>query len=199
MPRTVSPSRWRLAGYGEKYAKGGDPWRSAAPGSGRLRFARYARALEGVRVPRALEIGCAGGHFLPRLARAARRVDALDLSARAVADAAARAADLPGVSVRLANALTFKPRARYGLVVMLQVVSDFEPPVQRTFLKRARSLLSPGGLLLCSAPSRRFALFDPAAFLSWMDEDFDILSFDRFSTKGRSSRWGHMVLLARSR
>lgn len=197
MPRTVSPSRWRLAGYGEKYAKDGDPWRSSGAGSGRLRFARYARALEGVRVARALEVGCAGGHFLPALAAVARRVDALDLSERALADAAARAARLPGVRVRLGNALTYRPRARYGLVAMLQVVSDFEPPVQRTFLRRAEALLSPKGLLLCSVPSRRFALFDPERFLSWVEERFEVLRLERFSTKGRSSRWGHMVLLAR--
>ncbi|MBI5597455.1 MAG: class I SAM-dependent methyltransferase [Elusimicrobia bacterium] len=199
MPETVSPSRWRLAGYGAKYARDRDPWRSRRVGSGRLRFARYARALEGVRVPRALEVGCAGGHFLSALSKAARRVDALDLSERALADAGRRAARLPGVSVRLANALTFKPRARYGLVAMLQVVSDFEPPVQRAFLRRAKALLRADGLLLCSTPSRPFALFDPERFLSWVAEDFEVLVFDEFSTRGRSSRWGHMVFLARLR
>ena len=84
-------------------------------------------------------------------------------------------------------------------MVLLQVVSDYEPLVQRTWLRLARRLLAPRGLLLCSYPSRRFALFDPADFRARLEEGFEVLRCASFATRGRSSRWGHAVVLARRR
>ena len=193
---TAAPSAYRMKSYDALYARRADPWSSAAKGSGRKRFQSVSALIAGQRFGRVLEIGCAGGFFLPRLARAARAVLGVDVSAAAAARAAKRCAALKNVKVRAANFMTLRA-GRFDLAAALYVLSEFEAPVAERMVEKIAAALRPRGLFLCAVPARAFGFFRPSRFRRSLLRGFEILEEIRFATAGRSSRYGHWALLAR--
>ena len=78
--------------FDEKYARDPDPWGFTSSPYELTRYATLLRALEGRRFRHAFEPGCSIGVLTDRLATLCTRVDALDISPRAIELARARCA-----------------------------------------------------------------------------------------------------------
>ena len=108
-------------------------------------------ALSDRRWPRALEAGCAEGHFTEKLARRAERVLALDISAVALERARRRA---PAARFARADLLDWAPPPgeRFDLIVLGDVLYYLDRPgVAAEFealFPRVAGWLAPGGRLL---------------------------------------------------
>lgn len=95
---------------------------------------------------RILDVGCGDGLFFDRLARFGV-VQGVEADATLV---------LEGSRHRAAIHIgpfdeSFRPDARFGLILMLDVLEHFEDPIRA--LERARELLAPGGRLLITVPA----------------------------------------------
>jgi SAM-dependent methyltransferase len=118
------------------------------------RLAAMERALEGRAYAQALEVGCAEGAFTERLAKAARKVTALDISAIALGRARKRLASSSQVEFIEADVRGWSPPAagRFDLVVLGDVLYYVDKPLVRAAFEelfgRVASWLEPGGRLI---------------------------------------------------
>ena len=79
------------------FASGADPWRYTTPYEAK-KYEQTLSLLPAGRIQRALEIGCAEGHFTDVLATRVEALVAADISAIAIERAAARCRERPNVS-----------------------------------------------------------------------------------------------------
>jgi SAM-dependent methyltransferase len=158
-----TPARAR-ASFERQFAAGPDPWHYRSRPA-RERHAHALGLLDAAgltAVDRALEIGCAEGHFTARLAPRCRALLAVDLSA--VALGRARAAGAWGAGVAFAEwDLRRDPLpARFDLVVAMDVLETFcRPQLVRAARAKLVAALVPGGHLLLGN-SRQGELFETA-------------------------------------
>ena len=98
----------------------GDIWEFDTSEFERARWARLIEVLDGVRYPRALELGCGAGHFTRLLTRLVDNVVAFDIAPSAIARA--RAAEPPSTRIdyRVGNAMDcgWRGDGAWDLVVM---------------------------------------------------------------------------------
>ncbi len=119
----------------------------------RARLAAMGSAIEGRRYRRALEVGCAEGAFTGRLARAAERVTALDVS-RVALKRARRLVASARVEFVAADVRDWSPPpgSRYDLIVLGDVLYYLDKPLVRgrfeKTLSRLAGWLAPGGRML---------------------------------------------------
>ncbi|MEK9144613.1 MAG: SAM-dependent methyltransferase [Elusimicrobiota bacterium] len=108
----------------EKMFARADPFRYAALEFESRRFKLMARALEGRRYARALEVGCAEGSFTKYLAPLCESLLAMDISSTAVDRARAALGSGARVSFVRANLRDWEPAAgeRFDLVVLSEVL-----------------------------------------------------------------------------
>lgn len=100
-----------------------------------------------------LEVGCGMGYLTYALTQAGyRRVLGIDLSAGAVASARQR---YPS-EFKVAEVAEFARQTteRFDAVILSEVIEHLESPVD--FIAAARSLLRPGGYIICTTPNRDF-------------------------------------------
>jgi GT2 family glycosyltransferase/SAM-dependent methyltransferase/glycosyltransferase involved in cell wall biosynthesis len=117
------------------------------------RYQLATRLLQGKEV---LDIACGEGYGSALLAGAAASVVGVDLSEEAVAHARA-AYPLPNLTFRRgpADAIPIEGAARFDAIVSFETIEHLPAVVQAEFLREARRLLRPGGLLLVSTPDKR--------------------------------------------
>jgi SAM-dependent methyltransferase len=98
----------------------GDFWEFDTSEFERGRWARSIEILDGVRYPKALELGCGAGHFTRLLARLADHVVAFDIAPSAITRARAAETGATGIDYRVGNAMECGWRADgpWDLVVM---------------------------------------------------------------------------------
>ena len=153
------PASAPAAAPGERYGReyfdrifgARDPW-DATSEYERTKAARTLSLLPPDRARRALEVGCAGGHFTAELARRVDRLLAVDLSERALAAAAERCRGLPdiqNVGFERLDVRAQPPAGPFDLIVVSEVL-HYLP--DRAELERVigslLERLEPGGHLL---------------------------------------------------
>ena len=123
------------------------PWRRAISAAVQRLTASKAEELPDLPPGRMLEVGCASGSFLDRMARRGWQVEGIEFS-----DAAASQARSLGYAVHTGPVETAPlPRAPYDLVVGWMVVEHLHDPVGA--LRRLRDWTKPGGWLVVSVPN----------------------------------------------
>jgi peptidoglycan/xylan/chitin deacetylase (PgdA/CDA1 family)/2-polyprenyl-3-methyl-5-hydroxy-6-metoxy-1,4-benzoquinol methylase len=129
------------------FATGQDPWGYESEYE-RVKYARTLELLPRRRIARALEIGCAEGHFTAQLAPRVGALVAIDVSEVALARAAVRCADYPHVSFAYADVRHDPLPASFDLVVCSEVLYYVERSALPMVAERLAGALNPGGHLL---------------------------------------------------
>ena len=94
----------------------------------------------------ALEIGCGTGAFARNLAKACKRVVALDMSSEMIRIARARSAQFSNLEFHLADAMTWNfPVSHFDFVCSIATLHHVQ---QQELLVKMRDALSPGGVLV---------------------------------------------------
>jgi SAM-dependent methyltransferase len=158
------PWSWRLArGPLRRFFDSVAPqWDERIGSDSREYLAPLLAALDGVnaRPSRILDIGTGTGAAALELAACypAAEIVGIDISARMIAQASAKAADHGRVSFLVADIADFAPHDRFDLITMLNM-----PP----FFERVVALLKPGGLVInASSYGPRTPFFTPPATLA---------------------------------
>lgn len=134
------------------FGRGSDPYRYDASPYEVARLEGMAKALEGRRYGKALEVGAAEGHFTRRLAGMSDRVMALELSPVALERARAATAGLP-VDFTETDVRAWNGRGGpFDVVVLGEVLYYLDKPLVREEFEEALALIAgwvaPGGRLL---------------------------------------------------
>ena len=117
-------------------------------------LARYAFAARLARRKRVLDAGCGAGYGSAELANTAATVTGIDVSADAIAYAAANYSR-PNLQFQQANAAQLPfPDASFDLVVAFEVIEHLTDWEQ--LITEARRVLSPGGQFVVSTPNKAY-------------------------------------------
>ena len=98
-----------------------DPWGLASSDYERRKFDHSLSALAGRRYENGLEVGCAGGVFTERLATTCSSLVAVDISARAIEQAAERLGPLRKVRLERMDFPETRPAGAFDLIVLSEV------------------------------------------------------------------------------
>jgi SAM-dependent methyltransferase len=124
----VSESTTTAEFFERKYRESGDPWDFAGSEYERGRYEAIIAALGERRYKRAFEPGCSVGELTWRLAERCGLVEAMDISATAVARAKERCRALPNVHVREGGLPHPMPGGQFDLIVFSEIGYYFEEP-----------------------------------------------------------------------
>lgn len=130
------------------YEQSPDPWRYDTSPYEHGKYAATLAALDGRRFARALEVGCSIGAFTERLAPWCGSLTALDYSARAVALARERVADLGNVTVALGSFPEHASPGPWELVVCSEVLYYLDRPTLDLAIYWLRARLEEGATVL---------------------------------------------------
>lgn len=134
--------------FDDVYAANADPWRFATSPYEAGKYAATLAALPRARYRSALEIGCSIGVLTRQLAGRCDRLLGLDVAEAALAQARARTADLPNVTVRRLRVPDDDPGGAYDLVVLSEVGYYWSPADLGRALGLVARRLEPGGQLV---------------------------------------------------
>lgn len=147
--------------FEDLYADDADPWDFATSPYEQGRYQAIAATLRRDRYRAGFEPACSVGELTVRLARQCDRLDALDISPSAVAQAKARCSDegLTNVHLEVGSVVDHAGRG-YDLIVFSELGYYFEVPDLEVVLDRVIDALEPGGeLVAChwlgSSPDHR--------------------------------------------
>lgn len=127
-----------------------DPWNFAGDPYEQFRYRTVLHASGAQQYRHAFEPGCSVGVFTEMLAGMCERVDAVDISASAVAAAQERCRALPGVSVQLGSLRESRQYNAYDLIVLSEIGYYFQTDEWRHLLAAIVESIRPGTVLLAS-------------------------------------------------
>jgi SAM-dependent methyltransferase len=134
--------------FEELWSASPDPWDHAGRWYEARKYDLTVAVLPAPRYRHAVEPACGIGLVTARLAARADRVTASDRFPRAVAEAAARCAPWPHVSVVRADVRDGPPAEGYDLVVLGEVLYYFDASTVVDLVRRWHDGLTPGGHLV---------------------------------------------------
>ncbi len=138
-------SSWGADVFDRIYARGDDPWGFEASGYEQAKYAATLAALPRDRFADCLEVGCSIGVQTRALAARCDRVLGLDLAAEALRRAAARCADLPGVTFARAQVPRDWPPGGFDLIVLSEILYFLNPADIAGVARLVLGSLRPGG------------------------------------------------------
>ena len=133
-----------------KYRKSADPWNFASSSYEGGRYEAMLAVLEKERYGRAFEPGCSVGVLTQRLAPLCDRVEAMDISPTAVAQAQARCKDLPNVTIRCGALPGDIPQGSFDLVVLSEIGYYFTEEQLTVLGRQLIERIRPSGTLLAT-------------------------------------------------
>ena len=142
-PNTLTPDYFKAV-----YAASTDPWNFAASPYEQAKYAASLAALPRPHYGRALEIGCSIGVFTALLAGRCGQLLGVDVSAEALAQAAARCAALPQVAFQQRTLPAQFPAQPFDLITLCEVGYYWNPADLARAARRIEQALPPGGQLL---------------------------------------------------
>lgn len=131
------------------YSQQADPWNFASSTYEQSRYETIYRAFAHRQYRQAFEPGCSIGILTERLASCCEQVEALDISATAVATAKKRCSHLKNVSIRCASLSEVFPENNPDLLILSEIGYYFEAAAWR---KQVETLLH-----ACSKPATLIA------------------------------------------
>lgn len=142
---------------------------------------RYQLAARLVAGKRVLDIACGEGYGSAHLARTAASVVGVDVSAEAVAHAAAAHA-APNLRFLQGSveAVPVEATAAFDVIVSFETIEHVPEAAQHAFLREVRRLLAPGGLLLVSTPDKRVYSDEPGYRNEFHVKEFQVEEFRAF-------------------
>jgi SAM-dependent methyltransferase len=134
--------------YWEQLFSKPDPWKYESDYE-RMKYDRTLAMLDGLRIGRALELGCAEGHFTRMLAGVAETVCATDISTRALGRAAERCAGRSNVEFVQCDFFNEEIPGAWELIVCSEVLyyTNNEVLLARV-ARKIGAVLAPCGMLL---------------------------------------------------
>ena len=141
------------------YSRDPDPWDFETSAYEQGKYERTLAALPAGRIASALDVGCSTGVLSSRLAEHCDELLAVDFSERALVQARARLASLPGARVERLDLPSEMPPGPFDLVVCSEVLWYWSERDVLDGLRRIETSLVPGGSLLVVGWSGR----DPEA------------------------------------
>jgi trans-aconitate methyltransferase len=131
-----------------KYQASADPWNFASSQYELARYEAIINATTGRRFKRAFEPGCSVGVLTRQLARCCDRVDAIDISPTAVAEAKYRCRECANTYITCESLLHLSSWAPFDLLIFSEVGYYFEEQTLRKILLRLMSWLEPSGTIV---------------------------------------------------
>jgi predicted TPR repeat methyltransferase len=142
---TTSP-----AFFEQMYRQNTDPWNFEGSSYEQDRYASIFDAVDGRRYTRAFEPGCSIGVLTRKLASVCDRVEAIDISATAVARARERCQELLQVHIACGSLPEAIPAGKYDLIVFSEIGYYFEEGQLREVVHRLAEAMEQGGYFLAS-------------------------------------------------
>jgi len=133
-----------------KYSERADPWDFAKSDYELGRYDAIIAALNHRRYKLAFEPGCSIGILTRRLAELSESVVAIDFSATAVAQAAARCSEFPGVEVHCASLPDYITGPGFDLIVLSEIGYYFRPQEWHSLTARIVEGMDKDAILLAT-------------------------------------------------
>jgi predicted TPR repeat methyltransferase len=130
------------------YEGGRDPWQFATSAYERDKYATTLAAIGPARIGRAWEVGCSIGVFTRALAGLCDKLLAVDVADSALAQARARCAGLPQVTLQRMQIPDQWPDGRFDLIVFSEILYYLVPADIRAAAGRSHLSLSAGGRIV---------------------------------------------------
>jgi SAM-dependent methyltransferase len=156
--------------FEQKYASGPDGWGYETP-AGHERLARAAQLLDSVlqgrRLRRALEIGCAEGTFTQLLTERCEDLLAVDFAPSALARAGARRDWNDRVRFQQLDLMRERLSGSFDLITLMDVLDYFSTHEMKAACEKVLACLPPGGYLLMTGV-KQADVFDTAWWSKWI-------------------------------
>lgn len=132
--------------YFEKiYAANDDPWNFETSAYEAEKYAATLAALPRESYANAFEIGCSIGILTEKLARKCKKILSIDVSAKALARARERCANLPNVNFELMQIPGEFPGKKFDLILVSEVGYYLAPADWRTAMEKIAARLKENG------------------------------------------------------
>lgn len=136
--------------FEDKYERNEDPWKFASSSYELGRYHAIIQALSYRRYRRCFEPACSIGVLTEQLGRICDRVDAIDISSRAVDQAVQRCKLLPNVIIKEGALPADIPAGTFDLIVFSEVGYYFKKPQLRSVIDQLMSCLESEGIFLAA-------------------------------------------------
>jgi peptidoglycan/xylan/chitin deacetylase (PgdA/CDA1 family)/SAM-dependent methyltransferase len=144
VPETAAQRR----AFWEDFYAPANPWLYEGNAYETVKYQQTLSLLPPRRIAKALELGCAEGHFSTRLAAHVDQLIAADISPTAAARTRARCADLPNIDVRVIDVLSDDLPSGLDLLVCSETLYCLPRERLPDIAQRFAAALQPGGALL---------------------------------------------------
>jgi len=134
--------------FEQKYKATPDPWNFGSSSYELMRYDAILNAMGDRHFAYAFEPGCSVGVLTEKLAQRCDRVDAMDISPTAVAQAKQRCQELTNTYITCDSLSQWSEQTPFDLLIFSEIGYYFEEPTLRTILRGLVSKLAPSGLFV---------------------------------------------------